>query len=74
MSRGPTGHGGGQGENREGRVLLGPLDVEDEVVVSKARHPSDGARGILTTVEADEGKALGDGADKSGDKSKSEHG
>lgn len=41
------------------RVLLGPLDVQDEVVVSKARHPSDGARSILTAVEADEGKALG---------------
>lgn len=42
-------------------VLLGPLNVEDEVVVSKAGHPSNGSCSILTAVEADEGKALGEG-------------
>lgn len=42
-------------------VLLGPLNVEDEVVVSKAGHPSNGSCSILTAVEADEGKALGSG-------------
>lgn len=47
-----------------GAVLLGPLDVEDEVVVTKAGHPSNGACSILTAVEADEGKALGVGREK----------
>ena len=42
-------------------VLLGPLDIEDEVVVAKAGHPGDGTRSVLTAVEADEGKALGEG-------------
>lgn len=38
---------------------LGPLDVEDEVVITEARHPSNSTGGILTAVEANEGKALG---------------
>lgn len=42
-------------------VLLGPLNIEDEVVVSKAGHPSNCAGGILPPVEADEGKALEEG-------------
>lgn len=42
-----------------GGVLLGPLDIEDEVVIAKARHSGNGAGSILTAVEADEGKALG---------------
>lgn len=51
----------GGGSRGAAEVLLGPLDVEDEVVVSKAGHPSNGSCGILTAVEADEGKALGEG-------------
>lgn len=43
------------------RVSLGPLDVEDEVVVAEAGHPGNGASGVLAAVEADEGKALGEG-------------
>lgn len=39
---------------------LGPFNVEDEVVIAEARDPRDGTSGILTTVEADEGKALGE--------------
>jgi len=49
--------GGGAG------VLLGPLDVEDEVVITEARHPSNSTGGILTAVEANEGKALEEGVE-----------
>ena len=45
----------------EGRGLTWPNDVEDEVVVAKAGHPGNGTRSVLAAVEADEGKALGEG-------------
>lgn len=38
--------------------LLGPLDIEDKMVVAKARHPCNGTRSILPAVKADKGKTL----------------
>lgn len=38
--------------------LLGPFHVENEMIVAKAGHTSDGSGSILTPVEADESKAL----------------
>lgn len=48
----------GEGRGRED-VLLGPFDIEDEMVVAKARHPCNGAGSIFPTVKADKSKTLG---------------
>lgn len=52
---------GGCGGGEDG--LLGPFNIEDEVVIAKARHPCNGTSGILPAVEADKSKTLGAGAD-----------
>ena len=59
-ARAPVGRDAAGGRGKAG-VSLGPLDVEDEVVVAEAGHPGNGASGVLAAVEADEGKALGEG-------------
>lgn len=49
--------------NGEGGSLLGPLDIEDKMVVAKARHPCNGTCGVLPAVKADKSKTLWAGAD-----------
>lgn len=43
--------------------LLGPFHIQNQVIISKARHSCNGPGGILSAVKADKGKAL-KGSDK----------
>ena len=37
---------------------LRPLNIEDQMIITKTRDASDGTSSVLTTVEGDEGKTL----------------
>lgn len=57
----PGNHRTGLGRRWKGAggSLLGPLDIEDKMVVAKTRHPCNGTCSILPAVKADKSKTLG---------------